>query len=222
MSVGLVAGRAAFARSVEAFSAAVDGLSEWELLGSSRCHGWTRLDVGAHVLAGWQEALGGMACPTRDHPTTDAASFWTAFAEANADEDPVAVVMAQRRRSDAHSRPDAMRAQLRDVAATAVRAAHAMADRPVWWAGEVFTAGDFLATWAVEDVVHQLDLGLPPGVGPPTPPDALTLARRTAEALVGRPLPSGWDDATAVLVATGRLPVPAEAAHLGARLPAFG
>ena len=47
------------------------------------------------------------------------------------------------------------------------------------WQGQVFAPGDFLAIWAVENVVHQLDLlvaELPPRSG-------LALARATIEAI---------------------------------------
>ena len=60
LSVDVETGRLAFVESVEGFVRAVDGFSEWELLGPSRCHGWTRLDVVGHVIGGWQEMLGGL------------------------------------------------------------------------------------------------------------------------------------------------------------------
>jgi len=217
LRVPLADGRNALIESVHAVVAALDGLDEWDLFTASRCHGWSRLDVGTHLLAGWQEMLAGMACPVDAEPTVDAASFWTAFAADNAGQDRVAVLLAQRRRSDAHTRPDAMRAQLRDVAAAVVYGAEAMSDRPVHWAGQVFAPGDFLTTWAVEDVVHQLDLDL----GDDLPAGALALARRTVESLAG-PLPAAWPDAHAVLVGTGRLPAPADAGPAGERLPALG
>lgn len=158
-----------------------------------------------------------MGRPVDAEPTVDAASFWTAFAADNDGLDRVAVLLAPRRRSDASPRPDAMRAQLRDVAAAAVHGAEAMGDRPVRWADQVFAPGDFLTIWAVEDVVHQLDLDL----GEDVPAGALALARRTAEALAG-PLPAAWPDSRAVLVGSGRLPVPADVGPAGARLPALG
>lgn len=217
LRVVLAEARDAFVESVHAVVAALDGVCEWDLFAAARCHGWTRLDVGTHLLAGWPEMLGGMACPVDAGPTVDAASFWTAFAADNAEQDRIAVLLAQRRRSDVHTRPDAMRAQLRDVAAAVVHGAEAMDDRPVRWARQVFAPGDFLTTWAVEDVVHQLDLDL----GDDVPAGALDLARRTVEALAG-PLPATWPDAHAVLVGTGRLPVPADAGPAGERLPALG
>lgn len=50
-TVSLDDARVAFEMSVGAFSAAVGSLNEWDLLASSRCHGWTRpaaSDGGVH------------------------------------------------------------------------------------------------------------------------------------------------------------------------------
>src|SRR3954454_6167492 len=180
LTVDLPTGRTAFTESVTAFVDAVDAFDEWDLLGASRCHGWTRLDVVVHVLAGWQEMLGGMVSPVDDVPTVDAATYWPAFAELEAG-DPLVALMAQRRRTAAYSRPSAACAQLRDVAEALLRGARSLPDRHVLWQGQVFTAGDFLAIWAVEDVIHQLDLD-GDDVAPPT---AVHLGRSTVEALAG-------------------------------------
>jgi hypothetical protein len=205
LTVALEDARAACAASVEAFVRVVEGLDELELLDASRCRGWTRLDVVVHVLAGWQEMLGGLVSPVEPEPTVDAASYWTAFAEQYGDEDPVLALMAQRRRTAAHARPSTATAQLRDVAQALLRGIEACRDEHLLWQGHVFTAGDFLTTWAVEDVVHQLDLL----VDEPLPASALALARASVEALAGGPLPADWDDAEAVLAGAGRVPAPA-------------
>lgn len=94
-----------------------------------------------------------------------------------------------------------------------------MSDQPRRWQGQVFTAGDFLAIWAVEDAVHHLDLDV---TGEAPPAAALSLCRRTIEALVGEPLPASWSDVDAVLAGTGRIPVPAGGEALADRLPALG
>ena len=180
LTVDLATGRAAFEDSVHAFVAAVDGLDEWALLGASRCHGWTRLDVLVHVLAGWQEMLGGLVSPVQAVPTVDAASYWPVF-DAEYDDDPVDVLMSQRRRTAAYARPDSARGQLRDVADAVLRGAETCPDRRLRWQGHVFTAGDFLTIWAVEDVIHQLDLL----AEEPAPPSGLALARATVEELGG-------------------------------------
>ena len=180
LTVDLETGRRALVDSVRGFVAAADTFDEWELLGASRCHGWTRLDVLVHVLAGWQEMLGGFVSPVEEPPTVDAASYWPAFDE-EYDEDPVLVLMAQRRRTAVSARPDSARAQLREVADAVLRGARSCTDRPLRWQGHVFAAGDFLTIWAVEDVIHQADL-----LGDVAlPTTALELARATVAELGG-------------------------------------
>lgn len=183
LTVDLGTARAAFVDSVRGFVSAADGLDEWELLGASRCHGWARLDVVVHVLAGWQEMLGGFVSPVEDAPTVDAASYWPAFDE-EYDDDPVTVLMAQRRRAAAYARPGSARQQLHDVAEAVLSGAASCADRPLRWQGHVFTAGDFLTIWAVEDVIHQVDLL----TDDPVPASALDLARATVAELDGAAL----------------------------------
>lgn len=190
LTVDLETGRRAFVDSVREFVAAVDDLDEWALLRSSRCHGWTRLDVVVHVVAGWQEMLGGFVSPVDGPPTVDAASYWPAFEEEDAG-DPLVALLAQRRRTSAYSRPDSAREQMHDVAAAVVRGAENCAEGHYLWQGHVFTAGDFLAIWAVEDAIHQLDL-----LGSrPVPSNALALAQATVAELGGRALVDRLDEA---------------------------
>jgi hypothetical protein len=168
------------------------------------------------VLAGWQEMLKAMVSPSSAAPTMDAASYWRAFAQETATTDPVLLLMSQQRRSVAYTRPDSARQHLGDVAEALLRGIDGLADRPVVFQVHL-SAGDFLATWTVEVAVHHLDLMSPIAV----PPRALLLARRTIDELVGEPLPADWEDEQAVLIGTGRLPVPPEQAHMAARLPAL-
>ncbi|MEO9323192.1 maleylpyruvate isomerase N-terminal domain-containing protein [Nocardioides sp. C4-1] len=207
--------RRACAESVEAFVHAASGLEEIELLDASRCRGWTRLDVVVHVVAGWHEMLGGLVSPVDAEPTVDAASYWTAFREQYGDEDPVAALMAQRRRAAAFARPSSAIAQLQDVARALLRGVEACRDEHLLWQGHVFAPGDFLAAWAVEHVVHQLDLL----VDEAPPVGALALARATVEALAAGPLPAGWTDEVVVLAGAGRVPAPSGAGH---GLPVLG
>jgi hypothetical protein len=183
LTVDLETGRTAFVDSVRGFADAVDGFDEWDLLGASRCHGWSRLDVVVHVVAGWQEMLGGFVSPVDDAPTVDAASYWPAFDEEYAG-DPLVPLMAQRRRTSAYLRPDSARTQMHDVADAVLRGAASCADGHHLWQGHVFTAGDFLAIWAVEDAIHHLDLLS----DVPVPPSALGLARETVAELDGAAL----------------------------------
>lgn len=120
LTVALDAGRTACVESIDAFLRAVDSFNEYELLAVSRCHGWSRLDVIVHVIAGWHEMLGGMVSTVDSAPSVDAASYWPAFTAQYSTEDPVATLMSQRRRTASYARPDSARAELQDVAAYAV------------------------------------------------------------------------------------------------------
>lgn len=218
LTVALDAGRTACVESIDAFLRAVDSFNEYELLAVSRCHGWSRLDVIVHVIAGWHEMLGGMVSTVDSAPSVDAASYWPAFTAQYSTEDPVATLMSQRRRTASYARPDSARAELQDVAASVRRGVVAFQDGPRLWQGHVFAAGDFLAVWAVEDVVHQLDLLS----DEPAPAAGLQMARATIEALVEEPLPTTWTDLDAVLIGCGRLPVPAGSGPVTDRLPGLG
>ncbi len=217
LSVPLPDARAACLASVEELVAAAEGFDELALLGASRCHGWSRMDVVVHLAAGWQEMLAGLATPVDAAPTVDAATYWPAFAAAYGGGDPVAELVRQRRRSAAHDRPAAAVAEMAQVGRVLARAVTALEDRPRAWQEWVFTAGDFLAIWAVEHAVHHLDLL----TDRPVPADALGFTRATVEALAGR-LPAIWSDERAALVGAGRTPVPADAGAVADRLPVLG
>jgi hypothetical protein len=219
LTVALDAARTACLDSVHGFVRATEAIDEYELLGASRCHGWSRLDVVTHVLAGWQEMLGGLVSPVDAEPSVDAASYWPAFVAEYGGQDRVTPLMAQRRRTANYLRPVSATTQLREVAAALVNGVEDLADRCHQWQGHVFTAGDYLTIWAVENVVHHLDLLDPSS---PAPASGLSLARATVEALVGAGLPPDWSDEQAVLVGAGRLPVPDEPGALAARLPVLG
>ena len=171
----------------------------------------------SHLVDGWQELLGGIACVTDAAADVDAATYWTGWTADHADADPVLALMAQRRRTAAYARPSLAVAELRSVGEVLVTALDALQDRPRAFQGHVLTAGDLCATWAVENAVHHLDL-----LEPPEPPaSALGLARATVEAIAGA-VPSSWSDVDTVLVGAGRRPVPADAGGVAARLPALG
>jgi len=199
-------GRVACIDSIDAFVRAVQGFDEYALLGASRCHGWSRLEAVTHMIAGWQEMLAGLVSAVEDAPTVDAATYWTAFAAEFGTDDPVPDVMSQRRRASSYARPASAVAHLKDVAVAARRRVLLLDDRPLTWQGHVFTAGDFFAIWAVESVIHQLDLLS----DEPAPQTALALTRRTIEALAGRPLPDDWTDDLVALVGSGREPAPTD------------
>ena len=184
------------------FVAAADSLDDLELLGPSRCHGWTALDVIVHVRMGLQEMGIGTTCRTREAPDRDAASYWRDHPD-NRDEDPVPHILWLRRVASAYARPTHAVTHLKDVAATAVRAVRAMPPSSVEFQGRRLLSGDFLATWVVELAVHQVDLGLD------DTPAGLGWTRRTLEAVADADLPAELDDRSATLVGLGRVPCPA-------------
>lgn len=187
----------------------VDGAASWddlELLGPSRCHGWSRLDVVVHVRMGLQEMALGTLAHSGEEPDHDAASYWTGHPD-DRDDDPVPHILWLRRTAAAYSRPSAAVTHLRDAADAAVRAVRAMPEGTVAFQGTVMRSGDFLATWVVELAVHLLDLDLGEHGS-----SGLEWSRRTLEAVAGARLPVGLDDRTAVLAGIGREPWPAGSA----------
>ena len=121
-----------------------------------------------------------------------------------------------RRTAAAYQRPSSALRHLDDVVGTARLVVRRMPDHPVLFQGKTSSSGDFLATWVVELAVHQLDLG---GTAGHPPSAALAAVRRTVEALADVDLPTAWTDEDAALMALGRSPLPADAAHLGGVLP---
>lgn len=221
-TVELATARRACAESILGFVEAAASVGEYDLLAASRCHGWTRLDVVVHLITGWQEMLGPMTFGVDDEPTVDAASYWPAFAAAYGSGDPVSTLMSQRRRTAAYARPASALDQLREVSEALARGVESFDDRHRRWQGHVFTAGDYLTVWAVENAVHHLDLDLGGEAAGPVPTSAMSAARATIEALVQEPLPPRWSDRDAVLIGTGRSGLPSDTARLMHRLPALG
>lgn len=179
-----------------------------DLLAPTRCRGWLVLDLLTHVRLGLEEMLRGCTAPTRQDVTCDAASYWREQApgmpgESGADSAEVESAMYLRRVASAYSNPGSAVHHLVDAVDAVRVAADGMATGPVRFQGHVLSSGDFLATWAVELVIHHLDLGLELRL-PVADADAVRLTRATLDALAGAPLPRAWDDETAVLVATGR------------------
>jgi hypothetical protein len=113
--------------------------------------------------------------------------------------DEVGGLLAIRRVASATRAPSGALPPLRTVTA-ALRSAATRSDAGVLaFQGVVLATGDFLATWAVELAVHQLDLAREVDVAPPTT-GSLALARRTVDALAVNGL--------AVPAFAGRLPAP--------------
>lgn len=198
-----VAGEAErFAQQAHQFAEAASGLDDLALLDPSLCRGWSRLDLVVHVRLGLEEMAAGLGVRADDAPDHDDVTYWSSFA---ADEqDPVPGLMWLRRTASAYARPTGATAHLRDAAERACAASALQDPRPVRFQGKVLSVTDFLRTWSVELALHlvQLDVGVVPS--------AAGLARRTLEALTGAPLPVRLTDHSALRVALGADPWPAD------------
>ena len=194
----------ACAAAIRALVGATAGLTDEALLGPSRCAGWSRVDALVHVHLGLQEMLLGIVTPADAEPDVDAASYWHTDPPGNDDSaDAIDQLGYLHRLSSAYRRPRGMVGHLRVTAEALAGAVERMPEGAVRFQGHVLTTGDFLATWATELAVHHLDLHLDADAPGPDP-DALVLARQTAEALAGHPLEAA-SDTEAVLRGWGRL-----------------
>ncbi len=199
---------------LDVFVAAAHKFSEYDLLGASRVHGWSRLEVVVHTRLGLEEMVGVCAMQVDGPCDHDAASYWASFAAD--DDDQVPHILWMRRTASAYTRPEGALRHLDDVAAMLRVALARLPDHPLLFQGKTMTSGDFLATWVVELAVHQLDLG--DEAGHPTP-GSLTAVRRTVEAIADVDLPHTWDDEHAALIALGRVPLPIDVPELAGVLP---
>jgi hypothetical protein len=215
-------GRAAFLDALDGFLGAVAPLDDRALLAASRCWGWCVVDVVTHVRLGLEEVASCLltAGSSPGAPDRDAATYWETQ-PAGGDE--LAGILALRRIASASGSPTGALPPLRRVTDALTTRVAVLEDGVLAFQGWVLTTGDFLATWAVELAVHQLDLARDLEVARP-PARALAVGRRTVEALLGCAVPVA-DDADALLLATGRRPPgPAERDQLGPyaeRLPAL-
>lgn len=183
----------ACAAAIRTLLAAAEGLDDRGLLEPSRCFGWSRLDTLVHVHLGLQEMLLGIVSPTTAEPDVDAASYWRTDPPGNDDSsDALDQIGYVHRLSSAYKRPTGAVGHLRITADTVADAVERMAPGRVRFQGHVLETGDFLASWATELAVHHLDLDLD-AAAPGPDPEALRLARRTAEALSGGPIDAASD-----------------------------
>jgi hypothetical protein len=193
-------GLEAFLAALDSFGRVCDSMTDERLLDRSRCRGWVVADVLAHVHLGLQEMLLGMLHTTDAAPTTDAADYWRATPpSSDPDAEGLDGLLFARRISAAYRRPTGLIGHLRPTLEGVGLAASRLADAAVRFQGHVLGSGDFLATWAVELVVHQLDITDEPPAAP-----ALRMAAATVESLVGEPLPG--TDTEIVLGGAGRTP----------------
>jgi uncharacterized protein (TIGR03083 family) len=223
MHVGHSPAAAAFLAELDHFVATVSELDDASLVAASHCRGWTVGDVLVHVHMGLQEMLLGLVSPAASEPDTDAGSYWAAPPPTNDDEaDRLDNVRFVRLLGAAYRRPTGVVRHLRPTADAIRTAVPALPPGALRFQGHILATGDFLATWAVELAIHQLDLGRELTVAPPTA-ESLRLTRATIEALAGSPMPTSWDDRTVALLGAGRVPPDAaQSAALGGHLPVLG
>ena len=183
LSVPHEEGRAAFVDALDHFVDAVEPLDDNAFLAATWCWGWSVVDLVTHVRLGLEEVAAGLlaAGPSAAAPDHDAATYWLSQPSGGADEE-VAGVLHLRRLASATRSPRTALVPLRVVADALLAGTGRLPDGVLAFQGCTLTTGDFLATWAVELAVHQLDLARDVEV-PPPPRAALDLAHRTVRAL---------------------------------------
>ncbi|WP_405782914.1 maleylpyruvate isomerase N-terminal domain-containing protein [Streptomyces sp. NBC_00859] len=208
-----------------AFGSVVGSLGDEESWLPSGCAGWAVRDLVFHCLADAQRGLVALHTPASGPADRDAVTYW-------ADWQPDTIGAANGRRytrvcAGMFLRFEQLRGLYLETAAAVTTAAGRADPRSfVTTQGYVLTAGDVMATLAVEATVHHLDLVAHlPSAAPPAE-DALGCVRATLDGLLGRPVPLEWSDQQYARAATGRLPLSAgEKEQLGTdaeRFPLFG
>jgi hypothetical protein len=200
-------------------------LTDEQTLLSSRCRGWAVCDVLCHLDLGMVEILVALASPTDRPADTDFAAYWRDCCAPG--EPDLGHARWVRLVASAYARPGGLVRHMRLTTGAALRQARVAApDRRLEFQGHVIEMGDFLATWVVEAAVHHLDLTVELPDAPPPVPASLQVTRDTLDALLGAPVPMGWDDATYALKGTGRLALTVEERDalgpLAERFPLFG
>ncbi|MEV6847499.1 maleylpyruvate isomerase N-terminal domain-containing protein [Actinoplanes sp. NPDC051411] len=214
---------ATFLEELDLFASTVTGLDDDSLVAASHCRGWTVGDVVVHVHLGLQEMLLGLVSVVESAPDTDAGSYWRASLPTNDEAaDRLDNVRFVRLLAAAYRRPSGLVRHLLPTVDGVRSAVRALPSGAVRFQGHVLSTGDFLATWAVELAIHQLDLARELTPAPPTA-GSLRLTRATVEALAGFALPASWDDRTVALLGAGRIrPDAAQSELIEARLPVLG
>jgi uncharacterized protein (TIGR03083 family) len=205
--------RTIFLDELDALLQVCEGLDDVDLVAASRCRGWTVGDVLVHVHLGLQDMLLGLVSPTESPADTDAASYWRHQIPTNDPEaDAFAGMRFVRLLGAAYRKPSGIVGHMRPTASGVMTVVRGLPSGSLHFQGHVLTTGDFLATWAVELVVHHLDLGRELHVGAPTTP-AMSLTVATVEGLLGGPLPTEWSQELRILAGTGRVQLNDDQAH---------
>lgn len=208
-------------RAYGAVSDLARSLTPHDLLAFSRCHGWVVGDVLFHLICDAQRALVALASPADRPPDRDFVTYWSGFAAEAGDPAPSALWV--RRSAAAFRDGTGILALWLDTAPAAVRAAaHAVPDGCVTTQGHVLAVGDLLATLATEAVIHHLDMTVELHRAPSPHPEAMAIATRTLDGLLGAPRPDRWSPEEYLLKATGRASLTsADTAMLGQAAKCF-
>jgi hypothetical protein len=184
------------------------------------CRGWTTHDLGYHLLGDARRALLALNSPTRRPADTDRVRYWRSWRPPEPEDDD-ALRRTRAMASIGIAFADLVQEYADTTAAVIVAADRAGTAEPVSTQGWVLSVEDLLSTLVVEAAVHHLDLVV--GTGAPGPSAGpLAEVRRVLGDLLGTPLPSRWDDATAARRGTGREPLTAaDRSELGSRVAEF-
>ncbi|WP_010551886.1 maleylpyruvate isomerase N-terminal domain-containing protein [Brachybacterium paraconglomeratum] len=212
-----------FTTTWAALRRAVHELPEHAFSLPSGCRGWLVRDLVGHLVIDAQDVLITLATPAETAPTADALSCWTPTPTPPDGTDPHDALTV--RLAAAYEDPGLLRNHLEDLGGAAERAALlADPDLPVTTQGMSLTVRDFLHAYVLEWTLHHLDLiaCLDPEDAPAPPPvEGLAEARDMVERRLRLRLPTGWSDAEALRLATGRSPLTdaqrAELEELGPR-----
>ena len=208
MAIDYRAALVAFDRAYGGISDLAVGLSRADLLAFSRCHGWVVADVLFHLLCDAQRALVALASPAPGPPDRDFVSYWTGFATAA--DDPAPGAWRVRRSAAAFLDGTGVVTLWQETASAAVRAAgSAIPDGYITTQGHVLAVPDFLTTLVTEAVIHHLDMTVELRSAPNPGPEAVALATRTLDGLLGSGVsrPGTWTAEEYLFKGTGRLPL---------------
>ncbi len=227
MHVDHAHGQDSYLRALRGLLDTFGQLDDRAMLASSGCFGWNVGDVLTHVHLGLQEMLLALGTYTDEPPDTDAAAYWKAFPPNRGviGDDQLDDIQFVRRTSAAYRRPADVLRHFSITARGLLDRVPTLPEVAMPFQGKVLASGDFLAIWAVELVIHHLDLQAEVTLPDPDT-DAVNLTRQVIEALVGEELPDSVPDRTVVLIGAGREPL--SDAHnravekLAARLPVLG
>jgi len=218
--------RSVFLDQLDAFLDVCGQLRDSDCVAASRCRGWTVGDVLVHVHLGLQEMLLGVVSRSDLAPDADAASYWLReVPSSDVDADALAGVRFVRLLGAAYRRPCGVVGHMRPTALGVATAVRSLAPGALQFQGHVLATGDFLATWAVELAVHQLDLGRELCIARPSTA-AIDLTIATIESILGIGMPATWSPEFRILAGTGRVSLSeeqmSESGPVAGLLPALG